>query len=194
MPRKKILSNKSQIVDVALALIDSEGLEAVSMRRLSKEMNVSSKTLYNYVLNVDEVLREILIRSFTGLYEQVYYRMEKLVSEGVDASIAYAKAYAMTLFAFAQSNKDICAYMLGSGYEAYHGDAELRHLYDPFGDILLVLAGDNNLPRLKSICQLYEGAIISQIRNHISGVKVCTEDEFENTVDLLIELMFNTKV
>lgn len=194
MPRKKILSNKSQIVDVALALIDSEGLEAVSMRRLSKEMDVSPKTLYNYVLNADEVLREILIRSFTGLYEQVYTRMEKLVSEGMDASVAYAKAYAMTLFGLAQSKKDICAYMLGPGYEAYHDDAELRHLYDPFGDILPVLTESSGLPRLKSICQLYEGALISQIRNHISGVKVYTEKEYESTIDLLIELMFQTKV
>lgn len=193
MPRKKILSNKSEIVDVALALIDSEGLDAVSMRRLSKEMDVSPKTLYNYVLNAEEVLREILIRSFAGLYEQVYARMEKLVSTGMDAAMAYAKAYAITLFGFAQSKKDICAYMLGPGYEAYHSDAELRHLYDPFGDILPVLVEEQGLPQLKRICLLFEGALISQIRNHISGVKTYTEEEFESTVDLLAELMFGTK-
>ena len=98
MPRKKILSSKSQIVDVALALIESEGLEAVSMRRLSKEMDVSNKTLYNYVLNADEVLREILIRSFTGVYEQVFAKTQELVAQGLDAPIAYAKAYALVLY------------------------------------------------------------------------------------------------
>jgi len=194
MPRKKILSSKSQIVDVALALIESEGLEAVSMRRLSKEMDVSNKTLYNYVLNADEVLREILIRSFTGVYEQVFAKTQELVAQGLDAPIAYAKAYALVLYSFACSKKDICDYLLGPGYEAYHNDAELRHLFDPFGDIVLAMESRGDISRLKKIFQLYEGALLSQIRNHISGVRVLDPAQFEETVDLLIELMFDTKV
>lgn len=194
MPRKKILSNKSQIIDVALDLIETEGLEAVSMRRLSKEMEVSPKTLYNYVLNADEVLREILIRSFTTVYEKVLFKTEALMRSGMEALIAYAKAYALILFEFALSKKDICTYLLGAGYEAYHDDAELRHLYNPFGDILLAMENSHDVTRLRKILSLYEGALLSQIRNHLSGVRRFDEKEYEETVDLLIELMFNQKV
>ena len=51
MARKKILKSKKQILDTALALIDTEGVASVSMIRLSKELGVSSMTLYNYVRN-----------------------------------------------------------------------------------------------------------------------------------------------
>ena len=99
-----------------------------------------------------------------------------------------------TRWCFTCSKKDICDYLLGPGYEAYHNDAELRHLFDPFGDIVLAMESRGDISRLKKIFQLYEGALLSQIRNHISGVRVLDPAQFEETVDLLIELMFDTKV
>jgi len=82
MPRNKIFNDKKQIIDVALSIIEKEGLESVSMRRLSKEMGVSSMTLYNYVRNTDDILREILILNFNKLYEMVYSLMSDMAKEG----------------------------------------------------------------------------------------------------------------
>lgn len=54
-PRKPLLS-RERIVTTASALVDSEGLAAVSTRRLAAELGVSGPSLYNHFRNKDEIL------------------------------------------------------------------------------------------------------------------------------------------
>ncbi|MEV0297335.1 TetR/AcrR family transcriptional regulator C-terminal domain-containing protein [Nocardia sp. NPDC050710] len=54
-PRKPLLS-RDRIVAAALALVDAEGLEAVSIRRLATELGVQGPSLYNHVATKDELL------------------------------------------------------------------------------------------------------------------------------------------
>lgn len=48
--------SKEQILDRALVLGDANGLEALTMRRLAKDLDVGTMTLYNYFRNKDELL------------------------------------------------------------------------------------------------------------------------------------------
>ena len=54
-PTKPLLS-RDGIVACALALVDAEGLQAVSTRRLAAELGVSGPSLYNHFRNKDEIL------------------------------------------------------------------------------------------------------------------------------------------
>ncbi len=54
-PRKPLLS-RERIVAAALALVDAEGLQAVSTRRLAAELGVSGPSLYNHFGTKDEIL------------------------------------------------------------------------------------------------------------------------------------------
>ncbi|WP_329114950.1 TetR/AcrR family transcriptional regulator [Streptomyces sp. NBC_01465] len=54
-PRKPLLS-RERIVETAGALVDAEGLDAVSTRRLAAELGVSGPSLYNHFRNKDEIL------------------------------------------------------------------------------------------------------------------------------------------
>ncbi|WP_405619689.1 TetR/AcrR family transcriptional regulator [Streptomyces sp. NBC_01511] len=54
-PRKPLLS-RDRIVATAGALVDAEGLGAVSTRRLAAELGVSGPSLYNHFRNKDEIL------------------------------------------------------------------------------------------------------------------------------------------
>jgi AcrR family transcriptional regulator len=54
-PRKPLLS-RDRIVETARALVDAEGLDAVSTRRLAAELGVSGPSLYNHFRNKDEIL------------------------------------------------------------------------------------------------------------------------------------------
>ncbi|SCD65288.1 transcriptional regulator, TetR family [Streptomyces sp. AmelKG-A3] len=54
-PRKPLLS-RDRIVEAAGALVDAEGLEAVSTRRLAAELGVSGPSLYNHFRNKEEIL------------------------------------------------------------------------------------------------------------------------------------------
>ncbi len=50
------------IVDVALAIIDVEGVDAVSMRRVAAEFDTGPASLYAYVKNKQELLERVLDR------------------------------------------------------------------------------------------------------------------------------------
>lgn len=54
-PRQSLLT-RQRIVDTASALVDAEGLEAVSVRRLATELGVQGPSLYNHVATKAEIL------------------------------------------------------------------------------------------------------------------------------------------
>ncbi|MFD9726700.1 TetR/AcrR family transcriptional regulator [Streptomyces sp. NPDC059072] len=57
-PRKPLLS-RALIVEAAGALVDAEGLEAVSTRRLAAALGVSGPSLYNHFRTKDEILEAV---------------------------------------------------------------------------------------------------------------------------------------
>jgi AcrR family transcriptional regulator len=57
-PRKPLLST-DRIVEAARALVDAEGLAAVSTRRLAAELGVSGPSLYNHFRTKDEILEAV---------------------------------------------------------------------------------------------------------------------------------------
>jgi len=58
-PAREPLS-RARIVGAALRILDREGLEAVSMRRLGRELGVEAMSLYNHVEDKDDILVGIL--------------------------------------------------------------------------------------------------------------------------------------
>jgi AcrR family transcriptional regulator len=54
-PRQSLLT-RLRIVEVASALVDAEGLEAVSVRRLATELGVRAPSLYNHFATKGEIL------------------------------------------------------------------------------------------------------------------------------------------
>lgn len=58
-PRTPLLS-RERIVTAALRLIDDEGLEALSTRRLAAELSVSGPSLYNHFATKDELLDAVV--------------------------------------------------------------------------------------------------------------------------------------
>ncbi|MBC6463473.1 TetR/AcrR family transcriptional regulator [Actinomadura sp. HBU206391] len=58
-PRRPLLS-RDRIVAAALALIDAEGLDAVSTRRLATELGVSGPSLYNHFATKDDLLDAVV--------------------------------------------------------------------------------------------------------------------------------------
>lgn len=63
-PRKPPISAEA-IVDAALAIIDAEGLDALSMRRVAQKLDTGAATLYAHVQNKEELL-ELVVDRVTG--------------------------------------------------------------------------------------------------------------------------------
>ncbi|MEU8133514.1 TetR/AcrR family transcriptional regulator [Streptodolium elevatio] len=58
-PRQPLLS-RDRIVDAALALVDAEGLDVLSTRRLASELGVSGPALYNHFATKDEIVDAVV--------------------------------------------------------------------------------------------------------------------------------------
>jgi AcrR family transcriptional regulator len=59
-PRERL--TRERVIDAALAVMDSEGLDAVSMRRVAREVGVEAMSLYHHVRDKDDLLQGICDR------------------------------------------------------------------------------------------------------------------------------------
>ncbi len=55
------------IIDAALAIVDAEGLDALSMRRLGRTLGVEAMSLYHHVKDKDALLDLLIDRVYEGL-------------------------------------------------------------------------------------------------------------------------------
>lgn len=58
---------RKRIVVAAIALVDAEGLPALSMRRLATELSVATMSLYRYVPGKDELIEQMLVSCFNNI-------------------------------------------------------------------------------------------------------------------------------
>src|SRR5262245_2505510 len=63
-PRERL--TRDRIVDAAMQVMDTEGLEAVSMRRVAREVGVEAMSLYNHVEDKDDLLQAVCDRVMSG--------------------------------------------------------------------------------------------------------------------------------
>jgi len=54
---------KEELVERALAIVDAEGLEALTMRRLAADVGVEAASLYHHLPNKDALLEAVLVRA-----------------------------------------------------------------------------------------------------------------------------------
>ncbi|HVD71800.1 MAG TPA: TetR/AcrR family transcriptional regulator C-terminal domain-containing protein, partial [Actinomycetota bacterium] len=53
---------RDRIIEAALRVMDAEGLEAVTMRRIGRELGVEAMSLYNHVEDKDDILEGVTDR------------------------------------------------------------------------------------------------------------------------------------
>jgi AcrR family transcriptional regulator len=85
-PTKPLLSRRGIAVE-ALALVDEEGIEALTTRRLAKRLGVEGPSLYNHVKSRDDLLDEMTV----------------LIDEQVDTSLLDNPDWRVGLVEFARS-------------------------------------------------------------------------------------------
>jgi AcrR family transcriptional regulator len=84
-----------RIVRAALALVDREGLNALSMRRLAAELGVVPMATYYYIPN-KEALLDAIVEAVT---EEIYFTQDDPSSSPEDRILCAAKAYQRALLA-----------------------------------------------------------------------------------------------
>src|SRR5262245_41588561 len=71
MAERRAPLSRERVLRVALELVDREGVEALSMRRLGRELGVEAMSLYGYVSSKQDLIE--------GVVEQVFREMPPIV-------------------------------------------------------------------------------------------------------------------
>ncbi|GAB2762241.1 TetR/AcrR family transcriptional regulator [Streptomyces bullii] len=93
--------SRERVLASALALVDREGLSALSMRRLGTELGVEAMALYRYAASKDALL--------DGLVEALFLELEeRLAAEPEPAGTAQSPAWRSGLHRVARTMYDVC--------------------------------------------------------------------------------------
>jgi len=186
MSRTRVIFDRNQIIDIAFAIVKEEGSEALSSRRVCKELNVSSMTIYNYVGSMDEIKREVVLKIFDVMYRRIFVELKENRALGKD-NASLAKALAMSIFDFACENPNLFLFLY-TEQAKFHNDAEVRQFYkfytyfQPKGK-----AQRNQRDENRRVALLYEHTVISLIHEHIWKVNVLTREEYAECVAMYVD-------
>ena len=78
---------KQKLLDVTRQMIDTNGIDSVSMRDLGKEMNLSRSAVYRHFKNKDDLLAAIVIEDFGMLISHLH----KLIGEIDDSRTLFSE-------------------------------------------------------------------------------------------------------
>lgn len=127
MGRSKRVADPGDIVQTAYDLIDREGYEDFSARRLAQILGVSHMTLYNY-LAFGEILDGVIARGFEEITEALKPRIPEEV-EGPCRPCALFKIIAEELLEYAKRRPNLYRFVFQSGFGPTTGDPKVRRLY-----------------------------------------------------------------
>lgn len=160
MGRDRILEDTERLTETAFALIDEDGYEKFSARKLAGLLGISHMTVYNYMKR-DEIFDAVIARGFNWIRERMLPRVQLIMSgqaapsgfflllaEGMlDLAIAHPNVYRLMFqspLGMASDNAEIRAMYMG-GIELLRGAIPEDTSGQMYGDVLLFLLLVNGL-------------------------------------------------
>ena len=186
MAREKVLCGREEIIRAAVRIVDAEGMEALSARRISKELGVSAMTIYNYAAHPGEVKKYVLSDGFDRLYDSIYHALNELRDQ-VD-KFTFCKTIAMQVFEFAKTNRNIFAFMFFEGRTQFLDDPEIR----PFYNFITKLtkrskATQKDWAENQKAYVLLESYVIYESYQVCTGVSDLSREQYATMIDFLLE-------
>lgn len=89
MPRQRI--DRTAIVNTAMALADSDGIQGVALGRVAEDLGVQTSALYNHVDGVEGLRHDVAVQALANLAAAL--RDAAVARAGEDALKAVAHAY-----------------------------------------------------------------------------------------------------
>lgn len=186
MSREKVLCGKEEIIRVAIGIVDRQGVESLSIRNIAKELGVSPMTIYNYVENLQDIKKRVLINGFDRLYASVYDELSELPSP-VD-KLLFCKTIAMSIYRFGIGNSNIYTYMFGEGQKTFSEDAEVRPLYQNVQKLMKrAKATQHDLSTNETGYSLFEMIVFSVTYQISAGTNSITEAGYEELIDFYLD-------
>ncbi len=187
MGRKRKIVDSAVVLDAALGLIEAEGLEGFSTRRLSAALGLSPMTIYNYYENAEAILVAVALRGLEEWhrgYSDLLLSMEEARGHPVRAF----RALASELYRFGLERPHLYLFLFESSLAEVRKDPRIGEWYRRLLDRCEVGAGEPGLREaFHSDVYLFEvlanGLVISTIRRRL----VHDEARFRRLVDRAYE-------
>ena len=189
---------KRRMSTVALDIIVKEGYHNLSIRKLSKKLNVSPSTIYNYFKNSEEIYIYVLNTGF----EMLFNKLQKAYDSHPDP-VEKLKSLCKAFFSFAVRERNLALIMLILDVPKYYDYVDTE--YEPFmrielanalkcRDMIVGVMNDmaeeypsfpkEDIPRCALIIINQLIGLITIYNNQV--MKYITDD-IENGVELLLE-------
>lgn len=186
MPREKVLCGKEEIIRVAVEIVDKEGINALSARRIAKELGVSSMTIYNYVENLKEVKKHVLSNGFDRLYNCIFHALNNL--EAPVDKVTFCKTIASQVFKYAKENSNVFTFMFSDGRRQFCDDAEVRPFYNFITKLTKRAKVTQKDWAANEMCySLLEMLVFSASYQGSSGISDMTEAQYDQLIDFFLE-------
>ncbi len=82
-------TSRDHIIDVSLTIIEDEGVEQLTIRRIAETINRTQPAVYQHFSSKDAILAAVVIAGFSALAE----RLKRATRGGTTSLIAIANAY-----------------------------------------------------------------------------------------------------
>lgn len=184
MPRTARVT-EDRLVDQAIAIIEEDGLEELTVGALAAALGVKAPSLYNHVSGIDEVRDQVRTAAVTRLGEAL--TDAALGRSGSDALLALCHAYR----AFALANPDL--YELTVGSAPGRDDQLDRHAWHALRPLYAVLAG-HGLDDAETVhtARIVRSALHGFVSFEIAGgfgLPERVDESFDRLVDWLLDLL-----
>ena len=185
-PRRKLRLDTALVVQTAADLIEAEGLEALSLGRLAKQLNVQTPSLYNHVAGLPGLYRELALLSTRELGERM--AAAAIGKSGSAAVLAVAQAYR------AYVNDHYGLYMTGlrSSGQKTPIDVELQAAQERVVQIALAviasfgLQGDDALHAVRGLRSIAHGFATLEVAGGF-GLPLDCDESFRRLVTAFID-------
>ncbi len=180
---------KQRLVDATRQMIDSSGIDSVSMREIGKKVQLSRSAVYRHFNNKEDLLAAIAVENFRFLKKSIYGLIDE-IDEPVKILDAILKHY----YNFGIRNREHYRLMFGYEWNKEQYPDVYNTAFEIYGIVstCIVKAQEQNLITSKSAKELT--AVAFSFIHGLIELKYAGHDETEkglNNADILIDLFLD---
>jgi len=183
MPRAGL--DKDTVVEAAAAILNKEGVEALTLNRLALELGVKTPSLYNHVDGLPGLYRELALLNARTLGER--FTQAAIGKSGPAALVAIARAYR----AYIKESPGVYLASLRSSGSQQPVDAELSAAEEPSLRVTLAvvasfgLTGDDALHAVRGLRSLVHGFATLEIAGGF-GLPLSLDESFDRLLQMFV--------
>ncbi|MBN2873608.1 MAG: TetR/AcrR family transcriptional regulator [Spirochaetales bacterium] len=174
MGRDRVISDAMQLVRTAFKIIDEEGYEHFSARKLAVTLGVSHMTVYNY-MERDELLNQVIIMGFSFLNEKITPFAEQCRNNQRDACTIFSHI-SSELLEFAKNHPNMYRFMFQSKLGLASDDARVRGMYSSGVELIKDVIPPERYKKIRDDAYLFFVLINGLVLGYL-GQRHSTTDE-----------------